>query len=137
MAKSVLLIEDHAVFSRVLASLLQREVPEAAISTAGDADSAIALAAERQPQYVLMDLHVPGAQGLSLLHAVRQAAPDAMIAVVSADSDQKLVRNIYEAGGHGYISKGMDSESFVEACAKFIKQGFFYAPSDIDLLRPR
>lgn len=137
MAKSILLIEDHAVFSRVFSSLLQGEVPEAAIATAGDADSAIALATKLQPEYVLMDLNVPGAQGLSLLQEVRRAAPNAMIAVVSADNDPKLVRNIYEAGGQGYISKGMDSGSLVQACVKFIQQGFFFSPSDIDLLRPR
>ena len=135
MAKSVLLIEDHAVFSRLFSSLLQREVPDAAISTAGDADSAMSLATKLQPEYVLMDLHVPGANGLSLLQEVRRVAPNAMIAVVSADNDPKLVRQIYDAGGQGYISKGMDSESLLQACVKFIRQGFFFSPSDIDLLR--
>jgi DNA-binding NarL/FixJ family response regulator len=108
-------IEDHAVFSRVFASLLQAELPDAAIATAGDADSAIALATDLQPEYVLMDLHVPGAEGFSLFQDVRRAAPNAAIAVVSADQDPTLVRRIYEAGGQGYLSKGMDSESLVQA----------------------
>jgi DNA-binding NarL/FixJ family response regulator len=129
------LIEDHAVFSRVFSSLLQREVPDAAISTAGDADSATSLATKLQPEYVLMDLHVPGANGLTLLQEVHRVAPNAMIAVVSADNDPKLPRQIYDAGGQGYISKGMDSDSLLQACVKFIQQGFFFSPSDIDLLR--
>jgi DNA-binding NarL/FixJ family response regulator len=135
VAKSILLVEDQGLFSQALANLLVREVPGALITEARDARSAIQFAAQLQPQYVLLDVHVPGATGLSLLAEISAVAPDAIVAIITGDESPQLIRLIYDMGGQGYIPKSLEPAALVRACAKFIEQGFYFAPEHMTHMR--
>jgi len=102
---SVLLVDDHALVRRGFRRLLEDDPSIAVAGEASNGDEAIRLAGELKPHVIVMDVAMPGTNGLAATKAIVAANPDAKILVLSMHAEETLVRQAIDAGARGYILK--------------------------------
>jgi DNA-binding NarL/FixJ family response regulator len=125
----ILIVDDHPLIREGLANVLGELESGAAIAQAEDADAA--LAAVRSDQaitLVLLDLFVPGAEGLSLLDEIRAARPELPVVVLSAHDERDQVLAAIDAGAMGFISKRSHTQVLVNALRLVLAGGVYLPP---------
>jgi len=113
MAERILLVDDHPLTRSALAGLLQEHGFDVA-GEAGDGEEAIAKAAELHPDLVLLDLSMPGLDGLSALPRLREAAPSCEVVVLTASGEEQSLLAAIRAGAAGYLLKSEPPARIVE-----------------------
>ncbi len=103
----VLIVDDHAVVREGLRSFLELQDGIEVAGEAGDGEEAIALAAELSPDVVLMDLVMPGLDGLGAMRALRSLAPRARVIVLTSFLEDERVLPAIQAGAAGYLLKNV------------------------------
>jgi len=102
---TVLLVDDHPVVRTGLAAILASEDDIEVVGEASSADEAVAIARAVAPNVVLMDLRMPGGDGVSATAGVLAVAPAARVVVLTTyESDSDILRAV-EAGATGYLLK--------------------------------
>ena len=104
MTERVLIVDDHPLTREALASLLEQHGFEV-VGQAGDGEEAIATAARLRPDLVLLDLTMPGMNGLTALPLVREAAPECEVVVLTASGTEENLLGAIRAGAAGYLLK--------------------------------
>jgi DNA-binding NarL/FixJ family response regulator len=104
----VLLADDHDVVRRGLTALLDGAAGFAVVGAASDGAEAVALAAEHEPDIVLMDLSMPEMDGVEATRRVVSDRPDARVVILTSFSDRERILDALDAGAVGYLLK--DSE---------------------------
>src|SRR3954452_9127014 len=105
-ARRVLVVDDHRAFAEMLSLALQAGGMEV-VGTAHSAAEAVSLAEETQPDVVVLDIQMPGREdGLSAARRLCQVAPAAVVAVLTAHSDPKLMLIATQAGASAFTPKG-------------------------------
>ena len=113
MAHRVLIVDDHPLTSEALASLLAAHGFDV-VGTAPDGADAIRLTQESQPDLVLLDLSMPGVDGLAALPQVRAAAPGCEVVVLTASGTEDNLLAAIRAGAAGYLLKSEPPERIVD-----------------------
>ncbi|MBI5242788.1 MAG: response regulator [Elusimicrobia bacterium] len=108
MKRKILITDDEPSVQRVLARLVKMLDCEAAL--ASDGAEAVALAAELKPDIVIMDLHMPGLDGLEALREILERSPKARILVVTGDALEMRAQAAIESGAVDFIAKPFDFE---------------------------
>jgi two-component system, NarL family, nitrate/nitrite response regulator NarL len=111
----LLLVDDHTLFRRGLKALLASDDRLQVVAEAGDAGQALRLAAELQPDLILLDNHLPGVRGIDALPALREAAPRARVLLLTVSECQHDLAAALRAGAMGYLLKTTDSDALVGA----------------------
>jgi DNA-binding NarL/FixJ family response regulator len=112
---TILIADDHPVFRKGLKALLA-SMPDVAIAgEAANGADAVRLAAELQPDVILMDLHMPGEGGLAAIRQIVQTSPHIRILVVTMFRDDDSVFAAIRAGARGYVLKDMDDADIARA----------------------
>jgi DNA-binding NarL/FixJ family response regulator len=111
----VLLVDDHPVVRLGFATLLARLGKKMQFHEAEDCESAVALAAKHAPKVALVDLSLGGVLELNLIKALRAAAPDMGILVVSMHDERLYAERVLRAGARGYVMKQQAAKYIVEA----------------------
>ena len=104
MATRVLIVDDHPLTREALSSLLSAHGFEVA-GSASDGIEAIADAARLQPDLVLLDLSMPGMDGIDALPRLREAAPECEVVVLTASGTEENLLSAIRAGAAGYLLK--------------------------------
>jgi two-component system cell cycle response regulator DivK len=123
MTARVLVVEDTAVNMKLIALLLHKAGHE--VLQARSADEAIATARAQQPDLVLMDIQLPGMDGLEATRLLKQDEATRRIPVVAltAMAMQGDAQRILAAGCDGYIAKPIQYQSFLDEVARHLGQG--------------
>jgi len=103
-AERILVVDDHPLTREALASLLQQHGFDV-VGQAADGAEAIALAGELQPAIVLLDLTMPGMDGLAALPRIREASPASEVVVLTASGTEDNLLEAIRAGAAGYLLK--------------------------------
>jgi DNA-binding NarL/FixJ family response regulator len=109
----VLLVDDHALFREGLAGLLSSQPDIEVVGEAEDGVEALVKAQELRPDLILMDVMMPGCDGLEATQLIKEALPDVKIVMLTVhDEDDKLFEAI-RSGAVGYLLKSTASEALV------------------------
>ena len=105
----ILIIDDEEGFCKLLKlNLEENEEYEGMMATSGE--EAIELVKKHKPDLVLLDIRMPGMNGLECLKRIKSIAPDIPVAMVTAIWDAQEGRRALEAGAYDYITKPVDFE---------------------------
>jgi DNA-binding NarL/FixJ family response regulator len=127
----VLIADDHPLYCDALRAVVPQACPGAEIGVAASQEEVLAAVGGDRPfDLVLLDLNLPGASGLSCLHALKRAAPATPIVVVSAVGDPKVMQDAVMAGASAFIPKSASSQVLINAL-KVILAGGTYMPTGI------
>jgi DNA-binding NarL/FixJ family response regulator len=121
MTERILIVDDHPLTRDALAGLLAHNGFDV-VGQAGSGEEAIAQARELLPDLILLDLSMPGMDGLAALPKVRAAAPDAEVVVLTASEDESNLLGAIRAGAAGYLLKSEPPERIV-AFLRGVAQG--------------
>jgi DNA-binding NarL/FixJ family response regulator len=104
----VLVVDDHAVVRRGLEELLRSSDDIELAGSVADGAKGIEVALTQRPDVVLMDLQMPGMDGIEATSRLRELLPGAQVVALTSFSDRELILNALDAGAVGYLLK--DSE---------------------------
>jgi DNA-binding NarL/FixJ family response regulator len=110
----VLVVDDHAVVRTGLAHLLAAAGDMVCVGQAADGPSALELVVGLAPDVVLLDLVMPGQDGVSVTRALRAMGNQTRILVLTAFDDPDRVVEAVRAGADGYLLKGSEAETVLE-----------------------
>ncbi|HXY84223.1 MAG TPA: response regulator transcription factor [Gaiellaceae bacterium] len=113
MAERILLVDDHPLTRSALAALLQQHGFDV-VGEAADGEEAIRKAGALQPGLILLDLSMPGLDGLRALPQLRDAAPSCEVVVLTASGTEENLLAAIRAGAAGYLLKSEPPERIVE-----------------------
>ena len=115
MALRIVVADDHPLFRDGLRTLIGT-MPEAElVGEASTGDEAVKLALALRPDVVLMDIQLPGRNGIEATRAIVDGAPDVAVLVLTMFEDDDSVFAAMRAGARGYLLKGADQEELVRA----------------------
>jgi DNA-binding NarL/FixJ family response regulator len=126
---SIMVAEDHPLFRRALVTLLDTPPGWHVVAEAEDGISAVTAAHAAQPDVVLMDLQMPGLDGIEATRRIVAASPHIAVLVVTMYDDDASVFAAMRAGARGYLLKGADQAEIVRAVADVADGGAIFGPS--------
>jgi len=115
MSVRVVIVDDHAIFREGLRAVLDGREGVEVVGDHGDAESALDALAGEEPDLVLMDLHLPGADGVAATRAVKARDARVRVVVLSMLDDRASVRAALEAGADGYVTKSSELAAILTA----------------------
>jgi len=124
----VLIADDHPLVRDALARTVQQLAPEVEVHEAGDLEGLLRLAAQGDADLALVDLNMPGMDGVTGLRRLRSAAPTLAVVVASGQEDPMTIRAVLAAGAVGFIPKSERSEVLLNAL-RLVQAGGTYVPS--------
>lgn len=110
----ILIADDHALVRNVLRAAVEAAGHDV-VGEAADGETVVALARELRPHVVLMDLSMPGIDGVSATRSLRREAPDAAVLVVTMHAEPELLDAARTAGASGYLLKDAGQAEIVAA----------------------
>ena len=125
----LLIADDHPLFRAALHQAAAASVEGCLVLEAVDLHGALeALRRDGEIDLVLLDLHMPGSQGLSGLAALRGQHPGVAVLVVSAHDEPSVVRRVLAHGAAGFLPKSADPSAIAEAVRSVLEQGHWLPP---------
>jgi len=126
---SVLIVDDHEVVREGLRLSLLRSPQIRVVGEAPDGETAVALAERRRPDVVIMDLRMPGMDGIEATEELLKRIPDASVIVFTAYSERALLARSLDSGAKGYILKEAPHETLLRAIEKVANGDTFVDPA--------
>ncbi len=127
----ILIVDDHPLIQEILPVVLKRAFGEVSIVSVGDLEAAFQhLAHHKPPDLTLLDLELPGHQGIDTLRRFRWKFPGVPVVIISSTEDAKSVRVALEQGVLGYLPKTLPTDAMV-AALKEIAAGRIYSPPPV------
>ncbi len=127
MNLQVLVIDDHTLFREGLQGLLTRRNIEV-VAAVGDGHTGIKLAQELTPDVVLLDMRMPGIDGLGVLRQLKQKGLDMPIVMLTTSSDERDLVECLRNGARGYLLKDMEPDDLVVALRDIVAGKTVVAP---------
>ena len=122
---NILLVDDHVLFREGLKFLLRQLEQGLQLEEAGSCAQALERIGARRYDLILLDLNMPGMNRLDALGALRDAAPDAPVVVLSGEGDPAVVRAAIERGAMGFIPKSATPEVLIQALRLVLAHGVY------------
>ncbi|MDX6411037.1 MAG: hypothetical protein QOE91_553 [Gaiellaceae bacterium] len=124
-----LIVDDHEVVREGLRLSLSRSPHIRVVGEAGDGQGAIDLAERRRPDVVIMDVRMPGMDGLDATKELTERTPDTAVLIFTAYSERSLLARGLESGAKGYILKEAPHETLIRAIEKVAGGESFIDPA--------
>lgn len=114
-AIKVLIIDDHAMVRRGLATFLKARPELELVGEGGSGDDALRLCHNLQPDVVLMDLKMPGMDGVTATRMINERHPDIKVIVLTSFQEEELIRKALQAGAISYLLKNVSALELTKA----------------------
>jgi NarL family two-component system response regulator LiaR len=111
----LLIVDDHAMVRLGLTVFLRPYTDLEVVGEASSGDEALHLCGQAHPDVVLMDLVMPGMDGVTATQRIRQAHPNTQVIALTSFGKEEMVRAALQAGAIGYLFKDVSSEELVQA----------------------
>jgi len=129
---NILLVDDHPLLRSGMRFLLRSLDASLEMDEASSCAQALEHVAGRNYDLILLDLNMPGLNGLDALAALRDAASDMPLVVLSGETDPRVVRAAIEGGAMGYIPKSSMPEVLIQALRLVLAHGVYLPPLVLD-----
>jgi DNA-binding NarL/FixJ family response regulator len=126
---SVLLVDDHAVVRQGLRALLEAEGDIAVVAEADNGRQAVAQTKRYEPDVVLMDVAMPGMNGVEATRQIVRNVPASRVLVLTSYGDDDYVAQLLEAGAAGYLVKQTAAADLLKAIRKVEEGNQFFSPT--------
>ncbi len=124
-----LVVDDHTVVTQGLDLLLGDIDDLDLVGTVHTGEEALEAVERLKPQVVLMDVRLPGIDGVSAVKRIQQSAPSVQVVMFSAYGDKRLLSDALAAGARGYVMKGSPPEDLIRAIRTVADGKAFVDPS--------
>jgi DNA-binding NarL/FixJ family response regulator len=124
----ILIVDDHAILRRGLREVLSNEFHSAAFGEASNARQALEKLREKEWDVALLDITLPGKNGLDLLKELRTEWPRLPVLVLSAHPEDQFAVRVLKAGAGGYMTKESAPEELAKAVRKVLAGGRYVSP---------
>jgi DNA-binding NarL/FixJ family response regulator len=124
----VLIVDDHAFIRRGVQTILHPFPEWEFCGEADNGNDAIRLAEELKPEVIIMDLSMPGLNGIEATREIRKTQPQAKIVMLTLHESEELVRSAFRAGARGYLLKTDAEQELVRALRVVIGDGTYISP---------
>ena len=134
----ILLVDDHPLMLMGIRAMLEGQTDIEIVGTAADGAKALAMLAsmERLPNVMLLDIMMPGMDGIELARRMRAEMPDVALLVLSSDTSLATLEPLLNIGIDGFLSKGSDKQTMLSAIRSVVA-GYEFFGTDIARLIER
>jgi two-component system, NarL family, nitrate/nitrite response regulator NarL len=125
----VLLVDDHTLFRKGLAELLEQRGEITVAGMAANGDAALVMLAELQPDVVITDLNMPPQGGIALLRRIRAENWRGPVLILTVSDAEEDLADAMRAGAQGYLLKDMEPDDVVDAVQRAVRGETVVAPT--------
>ncbi|HCC78806.1 MAG: hypothetical protein A2X25_08600 [Chloroflexi bacterium GWB2_49_20] len=125
----LMLVDDHDVVRVGLKSFLQTQEGLSVIAEAANGEQAIELALQVKPDIILMDISMPGMDGLEATRRLRTLCPDCLVLALTVHDDKQYFMQMLAAGASGYITKQAAADDLVAAIFTVAQGNIYLQPA--------
>jgi DNA-binding NarL/FixJ family response regulator len=126
----VVIVDDHPVVREGLAALINRRADMKVVGEAASGDDAIRQFQAHRPDVILMDLRMPGMDGVETIREIRRQSPEARIIILTTfDGDEDIYRGL-RAGAKAYLLKDTPREQLLD-CIRAVNEGRMWIPTSV------
>jgi DNA-binding NarL/FixJ family response regulator len=130
----ILIADDHEIVRGGLTALLSSRPGWVVCAEAATGREAVALTAQHRPDIVVMDISMPGLNGLEATRQIRKILPRAEVLVLTLHYSDQLVREVTDAGARGYVLKSDASTELLTAVEALASHRSFFTPGAAQIL---
>jgi two-component system invasion response regulator UvrY len=112
---TILIVDDHTLIRETWSFILNADSRFNVIAACGSGEEAVELAKQFRPHIVLMDINLPGINGIEATALIRKYAPGTKIVVISLHTQPAFVQKIMQNGASGYVTKNSGRQEMVKA----------------------
>lgn len=128
LGRRVFLVDDHPVVLSGIRAMVEAQADLQVAGVAGDVESALVGLAETLPDIVVVDVSLPGASGIVLVDRMRTLFPKIAALALTLHEEPAYVRQLLQAGAHGFILKRSAAEELIHAIRSVLTGGFYIDP---------
>jgi two-component system response regulator NreC len=129
MPTRILIADDHGVLRAGLRALLNAEPGLVVVGEAADGQAALRLAGEMHPDVVVMDISMPGVDGIEVTRQLKKDLPNVRVLILTVHEDESLLRAAIRAGAAGYIVKRAVESELISAIHAACRGELYVHPS--------
>ena len=128
MSIRILLADDHRIMRQGLRTLLEKQTDIEVVGEAEDGPTAVQLVRELSPDVIVMDIGMPGLNGIEATHRIIAEVPGVKVIALSMHSDRRFVAEMFKAGASGYLPKDCAFEELARAIRAVVAGGKYLSP---------
>lgn len=133
--KRLIIVEDQTAIREMLVEILRTFPGFELVGESGDGQNALTLCTDLKPDVIVLDAKLPGLNGVDLLKRLVKVLPDLRVLVFSGYENPVLVREMLEAGAHGFVEKTAGLMEFKSGLETVANGGTYFGPAVAALLR--
>ncbi len=126
----ILLVDDHIAMRMGISSVIENEEDMEVIAEAGNGKEAVAVALEKHPDVIILDLRMPEQDGIETIRILRKEWSKANILIYSSFANGEEIFSAFQAGADGFVVKDMELDQLLEAI-RTVAKGEQYIPSEV------
>lgn len=124
----ILLVDDHAVVREALHMLIEQDAELTVLGEANDGNEALQMAADLHPDLVIMDVSMPGMNGVETTRQLRKAQPQLRVLALSTSDHALVIRQMFAAGATGFVVKSAAGAQLKRAIHIVVQGGKYLCP---------
>lgn len=134
MTVRVLMVDDHVIVRQGLCSLVNNETGMEVVGEAAEGRTAIKLARELKPDVIVIDVNMPGMDGVEATRRINKVIPDIKIIALSMYSKKSFILEMLKAGALGYILKDAAFDEMIKAINSVINNKKYLCPKSTNII---
>ncbi|MDB6126258.1 MAG: two component transcriptional regulator, LuxR family [Verrucomicrobia bacterium] len=133
--KRLIIVEDQTAVREMLVEILRLDSSYELVGECGDGQTAVTLCLEAKPELLVLDAKLPGLNGVDILRRIAKKLPNMRVLIFSGYENPVLVREMLEAGAHGFVEKTAGLVEFKKGLGTVANGGTYFGPAVAALLR--